>query len=95
VELPFDNECWQQNIEHEPLTLAIVFPFISFKPWQLKRTYAILGMGRVLRRLWKETNLSSWHILHKFLSWAGRLHTMPEGVVRKMLQSASSFEILC
>ena len=48
VELPFDNECWQQNIEHEPLTLAIVFPFISFKPWQLKRTYAILGMGRVL-----------------------------------------------
>jgi len=95
VELPFDDECWQQNIEHEPLTLAFVFPFVCFKPWQLKRTYAILGMGRVLRRLWKESNLSTWHILHKFLLWAGRLYTMPEGVVRKMLQSASSFEILC
>ena len=95
VDLPFDDCCWKKLIHHEPLTFACIFPFIPIKPWQLKRTYAFLGMGRVLRRLWKESHLSTWDILHKFLSWAGRLSTMPESMVRKMLQSPSSFEVLC
>ena len=93
VELPFDNQYWNSSLQHEPLTFACVFPFVSFKPWQLKRTYSFLGMGRVLRRMWKESDLSTWNILREFLSWAGRIHTLPEGMVRKMLQSASSFKV--
>jgi len=94
VEIPFDSKCWLESSQHEPLTFAFVFPFIPIKPWQLKRTYALLGMGRLLRRLWKENPLSTWDILQQFLSWAGRLFTMSEGMVRKMLQSSSSFKFL-
>jgi len=94
VELPFDSKYWIETLQHEPLTFAFIFPFIPQKPWQLKRTYALLGMGRLLRSLWKENPLSTWDILQQFLSWTGRIFTMPEGMVWKMLQSSSSFKFL-
>lgn len=38
IELLFDD-IWQQNVHHEPLIIAFVFPFLSSQPWQLKRSH--------------------------------------------------------
>ena len=32
VELPFDD-VWSRTEQHEPLILAVVFPFLSHRPW--------------------------------------------------------------
>ena len=95
IKLPFDNKLWIKDQHHEPLTICFLFPFLNVKPWQLKRTYAFLGMGRVLRRMWEESSLSQWDILRKLCAWAGRITTMSNDLVWEMLQSASAFELFC
>jgi len=95
VELPFNDGVWAQRFQHEPLTLAFVFPFLEYKPWQLKRSYSFLGMGRMLRKLWKDGEIPLWVVLHKFCKWASRLYTLSPGMVRKMLQSSRDFELFC
>jgi hypothetical protein len=34
MNLPAGHDAWPGNM-YEPLTLAFVFPFLSFSPWQL------------------------------------------------------------
>jgi len=94
-DLPFDNCLWTKENHHEPLTFAFLFPFVNFKPWQLRRSFSFLGMGRVLRRLWDKSDLTAWDILRKFCAWSGRLASLPTSVVRQMLQSSKSFELFC
>ena len=94
VELPFD-EFWQKEIQHEPLIFAVVFPFLSHRPWQLKRSPAFLGMGNVLRSMWKEDNVTARTVLRKLFTQQRRLGGMQEGLVRKMLQSPGHFGFLC
>ena len=94
-DLPFDDCLWTKDTHHEPLTFAFLFPFIEMKPWQLRRSFSFLGMGRVLRRLWDKGELTTWNILRQFCAWSGRLATLPTGVVRQMLQSSRSFEVFC
>ena len=93
LELPFDN-IWEKTIQHEPLTLAVVFPFLSHSPWQLKRSQAFLAMGNVLRRLWKEDQVSSGSVLHKLFSIQRSLPELSPGMVRKMLQGPGEFGLL-
>jgi len=95
IEMPFDNKLWTKETHHEPLTIALLFPFLPFKPWQLKRSFAFMGMGRVLRRMWQEGYFSQWDILRELFVWTGRLSTMPSNMVWQMLQSASNFEVFC
>ena len=90
VDLPF-TKIWSKENQHEPLTFAVVFPFLNHRPWQLKRSQAFLGMGNVLRRLWKEDQVASWDILRKFFEQSRSLETLPERVVRQMLQSPPKF----
>lgn len=93
LELPFDN-IWDKAGQHEPLTLAIVFPFLSHSPWQLKRSQAFLAMGNVLRRLWKEDQVTTGSILHKLFVIQRSLSDLSPGVVRKMLQGPGEFGLL-
>ena len=95
VELPFEDGIWAKELQHEPLTLAFLFPFLNHKPWQLKRSYSFLGMGRMLRKLWKDGEIPLWIILHKFCQWTSRLYAVQPSVVRCMLQSAREFELFC
>jgi hypothetical protein len=87
IELPFIDGIWEKDEQHEPLTLAFVFPFLSFSPWQLKRSTSFLGMGRFLRQMWEQETLSTGFVLCQFFQWARDLASMPEGVVWKMLRS--------
>eukprot|EP00957_Ditylum_brightwellii_P204443 15339286-Ditylum_brightwellii.AAC.1 len=45
TEIPAGQPFWPYNC-HEPLVLALCFPYLPFRPWQIRRTPAILGMER-------------------------------------------------
>ena len=51
----------------EPLYVGIVFPFIRHRPWQLKRAPLMVGMGRELRKVCKESDVAPGNILRKLL----------------------------
>jgi hypothetical protein len=70
---------------HEPLVVGIVFPFLPFRPWQLRGTPKFLAMGRKLCKVWKESETDGRDFLRKFWFFARSLPTLQEGVVRKML----------
>ena len=93
IELPFDKN-WKKEIHHEPLIFAVVFPFLSHRPWQLKRSPAFLGMGNILRSMWKEDNVSAGTLLRKLFSQQRKMAGMPESLVRKMLQGPGNFGFL-
>ena len=95
IELPFLPNIWSKDEQHEPLTLAFLFPFIHSKPWQLKRAPAFLGMERVLRGMWKESGEPVGPLLRKLFGNTTRLGSMPELLVRKMLQNERGTEFLC
>jgi len=90
--LPAGHEAWPSQM-HEPLTIAFIFPFISHRPWQLRRTPAIMRMERRLSRVWKEDASSEGPLLRKFWNEARSLESLPEKLVRKMSRSESSFEV--
>ena len=93
IELPFDK-IWTKAEQHEPLTLAVVFPFLSHSPWQLKRTPAFLALGNVLRSLWKEGTISSGTLLHKLFCIQRGLSDLSPRLVRRMLQGPGQFGFL-
>ena len=93
VELPFD-ESWDQASQHEPLVFAVLFPFLSHRPWQLKRAPAILGMAGILRRVWQSEHISSWIVLRQLFIQQRKLGSLSESVVWKMLQSPHAFGVL-
>jgi len=94
IEIPFIDGIWDKDEQHEPLTLAFVFPFLSFSPWQLKRSASFLGMGRFLRGLWEQETFPTGFVLREFFQWARNLATLSEGVVCKMLRSPEESGLL-
>jgi hypothetical protein len=94
VELPFDDVAWKKSKHHEPLIFAVVFPFLAHRPWQLKRSAAFLGMGRLLRSMFKEEQVSTGFILRKLFEQQRALANLQEGVVREMLRSPKKFIFL-
>jgi hypothetical protein len=85
IEMPFDETVWKKEEQHEPLTIALFFPFLSVSPWQLKRSEGFGRLGRFLRSVFKESEVSSGDILFKLLTYTRKLPGMSKGVVRAML----------
>jgi hypothetical protein len=93
IELPF-GEYWNKDLQHEPLTFAVVFPFLSHSPWQLKRSQTFLALGNVLRRMWKDSEIPTGSLLHQLFCIQRRLPNLSPGLVRKMLQGPGEFGLL-
>ena len=83
-EIPAGRACWGYNM-HEPVLIAIVFPFIRSKPWQLRSTPKMYEMGSTLRRMLKTEDVDPRDILREFWGKCHRLRIMPENVVRQVL----------
>ena len=77
------------STNHESLILAVCFPFISHCPWQLRNQPRLLEVGRVLRRVWKESEGTEGHILRKLCEFTRTLEGMSASVVWRLLQSRS------
>ena len=83
-EIPAGHVFWNKTM-HEPLLIAILFPFIRSKPWQLRSTPKMHSMVSELRRLLKVENVDSRDLLREFWNQCHRLGSMPENVVRRVL----------
>ena len=70
---------------HEPLLIALIFPFLRVKPWQLRSTPKMYSMGGELRKVFKTEGMDARDILRELWRTCHRLTTMPENVVRKVL----------
>jgi len=92
VRVTAGHPAWQLNM-HEPLNLVFVFPFIRNEPWQLKRSPAIVGMGKHLLIMFKEGDGSLGFVLQQFWKRARSLDSMSKRMVSKVLHCRSGFEI--
>ena len=75
---------WSKDM-HEPVLIAIVFPFIRNKPWQLRGTPKMYEMGSRLRKVFKEEGVDSGNLLREFWVQCHGPGNVPENVVRKLL----------
>ena len=83
-ELPPGSLLWAADM-HEPLLIAIVFPFLRVKPWQLRATPKMHYVGGELRKMLKVEKVDTGNFLRELWVQCHRLRTMPENVVRKLL----------
>ena len=91
-EIPAGGEYWPKE-NFEPLMLAIYFPFISCRPWQLKRAPAIVELEDRLQKMWRARDFTQGTILRKLRLQTRRLANLPESVVFQMLHSFQSFGV--
>ena len=93
-EIPACAEFWPFHM-HEPLILALYFPFLSHRPWQLRGTPTMLELEKRMRRLWKRSPQSSRIVLQQLWSKARGLQNLSPCVVFKMLRSFQHFDLPC
>lgn len=82
--VPSGSPPWPYH-HHEHLCVAILFPFIRNKPWKLKGTPKMIGLGWKLCRMWKEKHLDQRAVLCKFWMEVRGFQNMPEHVVSRVL----------
>lgn len=82
--IPAGCPYWPETM-YESLTIGLSLPFLSSRPWQLRRTPKVLNVGRSLRRMFKEEPMAAGDLLRKFLLECRRLRSLPELVVRRVL----------
>ena len=80
---------------HEPLIIAVCFPYLLHRPWLLKNTPAIRGMDRILRGVWEVDEESGVSALREFCVFARILETMSSGLVWQMLHRGFQAELSC
>eukprot|EP00957_Ditylum_brightwellii_P105848 8072045-Ditylum_brightwellii.AAC.1 len=64
TQIPVGQSFWPSHC-HEPLLLAICLPFITYRPWQLRQSPALLGMKRILQHMLKMHDGTKRNILCK------------------------------
>ena len=69
----------------EPLIVALLFPYLPYRPYQLKGTPKMFYMGRKLSKVFQEPKMDGGNLLLKFLLEIGKFSTMQESVVWRML----------
>ena len=82
--VPASSNLWPEAM-FEPLLIGVIFPFLSFAPWQLKGTPKLLSLGRELSGLWKSEQMDAGRILREFCAIRRRMESMPRDVVRRLL----------
>ena len=85
LELPPGHEAWGLDM-FEPLLIAIFFPFINSRPWQLKGSPAILELGRKVQQMFKGNIGTKGYILREFWNLPRRLQTMSDELVPRVLR---------
>ena len=82
--IPPTHNFWRPK-NYENLVVAIVYPFLPFRPWQLQGTPKMFSVGRELCQMFKSKDVDSGNILRKFLLECGKFSTLPADVVWRML----------
>ena len=86
--LPFSEEFWPKDIEHEPLTIAFAFPLLNRNHWRIKFSDILKHEGDVLRQMHRKSIAHARDYLRQFWVRSRALETMPGGVSSSMLRGA-------
>ena len=82
--LPPKYSFWKTHM-FEPLLLAFLFPYLPFRPWQLRATPKLLASAREMQKMFRQEDLDPGDILYKFFRNSKRLPSLPLHVVSKVL----------
>ena len=82
--LPAGHPAWPDCM-HEPLTIAILYPYMSHRPWELRRAPILLELADTLHGVWKSGGSSEGSLLRELWSLQRNLASLPEGLAWKML----------
>ena len=61
---------------HEPLTIAVVFPYLSRQPWELRKTGLMVEMGGKVQRMLKENPTARFNLLSNLCILMGKMESM-------------------
>jgi hypothetical protein len=86
-ELPVGHSVWSTEM-HEPLTFSICFPYMSRKPWELRKTNLMVDLARPLQKMLKEDPTSGWHVLSQLFELTRELDAMPLLRLREVLRGS-------
>jgi hypothetical protein len=92
--LPAGSGSWSTT-QYEPLTLAIVFPYLTSRPWQLQGTTKLLSLGREVQSVLSQTDLDHGSVLHKLCRQCWSFRAMSGSVVRRVLYFKSIGDVPC
>ena len=82
--IPASHPFWPSS-KFEPLFVAILFPYIRHRPFQLKSTPKMFQMARYLCKVFQDNKLDGGSILRQFLLDIGNIPTMSRSMVWKLL----------
>jgi hypothetical protein len=92
VTLPPGHSAWPTNM-FEPLTIVFIFPYLSYRPWQLRGSIRLLALGRELSRLWRDNLSGEGPVLRELWGVQRSICKMPEKLARKVLLSEQPSEV--
>ena len=90
--LPARHPAWPESM-HEPLMIGILLPYLSHRPWELRRSPLILELANSLHGVWKSGGESEGPLLRKLWFLQRELLNMSEGVARKVLHCKSPYNL--
>jgi hypothetical protein len=90
--LKAECQVWDSSI-HEPLGFFIYLPLCRHEPWRMRYTATVVELESDLRSLPCDDLLQKGNLLCKFLVQTRKLDTMPESVVRKLLQGPGGEQV--
>ena len=93
-EIPAGGPYWGRDM-FEPLTLALFFPFLPCRPWQLQGSPSIVELGDRLQRMWRQGDYSQGIILCQLRKQARILQRVPQRLVFKMLYCFEKLGVPC
>ena len=82
--LPPGHPAWPESM-HEPLTIAILYPYLSHRPWELRRAPILLELADALHGVWQSSGVPEGSLLRELWSLQRNLASLPEGLAWKML----------
>ena len=80
---------WPQEM-HETLILAIYFPYFNRFPWELRKNFLFLDVGRHMWGVLKEDNSLGGYLLSQLCRQTRRIYALPFSKLRKLLSRGPS-----
>ena len=87
--LPAGHPAWPADM-YEPLTIAISFPFVSHRPWQLRRAPKLVELGNTLQGVWKSDPESEGPLLRELWNFQRTVENLSPSMASSLLYSKSS-----
>ena len=87
--IPASHPFWPTH-HFEPLVVAILFPYLNHRPFQLKSTPKMFEVGRRLSKMFHEDKVDGGNILFQLLLDIKKLSSMSQRMVWRMLYFGTS-----